>query len=496
MKRVVFLCVAAGLSLASQTRAESPAPARDTLSIGVSIEPPGLDPSRSPSESIGTITYNNIYEGLTRLDRSGNVAPLLARAWTLSDDGRLYHFTLQKNVHFHDGTPLTCDAVRFSLLRAKAADSTNPDRSVFTNITDVSCPDDGHADVRLRDAHGSFLYELAWNDASIFSPGSSGNNIHHPVGTGPCVFKEWQRGDHVLLARNPDYWGKPPVLKSVTFRFMPDPLAASNALLAGELDAYPSFPEREILGRFADAPELRVIKGSFPFKAILALNNGRRPFNDVRVRQAIAYAIDRKALLQAVSDGDGTVLQSHMAPNDPDYAPLPDRYPYNPERARELLKSAGVQPGTQVRLSFPPIGYARDTSELIAAYLEQVGIIVTLQPLEWPAWLSRVFGQGAFDMTVIAHTEPHDIGIYDRDTIYFHYHNPAFHDLFQRYEASSAPATRHALSVSMQSQLAQDEPNVFLYSVPRDTVMNRHIRGLWTDQQIAACPLADVYWAP
>jgi len=161
MKRAVFLFVAAGLSLASQTRAKSPAPARDTLSIGVSIEPPGLDPSRSPSESIGTITYNNIYEGLTRLDRSGNVAPLLARAWTLSGDGRLYHFTLQENVHFHDGTPLTCDAVRFSLLRAKAADSTNPDRSVFTNITDVSCPDDGHADVRLRDAHGSFLYELA-----------------------------------------------------------------------------------------------------------------------------------------------------------------------------------------------------------------------------------------------------------------------------------------------------------------------------------------------
>lgn len=496
MKRSLFLAISVGLGFFSHTQAQTTNTTRDTLSIGVSIEPPGLDPSRSPSEAIGTITYNNIYEGLTHLDRAGKIAPLLARAWDVSSDGLSYHFTLQDNVHFHDGTPLTCNAVRFSLLRAQATDSTNPDRSVFTNIAHVSCPDDGHVDVTLRNAHGSFLYELAWNDASIFSPGSADNNIHHPVGTGPFTFQNWQRGDHVTLIRNPNYWGKPATLKSATFRFMADPIAASNALLAGELDAYPSFPQRQVLGRFADNPELSVIKGSFPFKAILALNNARHPFNDLRVRQAIAYAIDRKALLQAVSDGDGTVLQSHIAPNDPDAATLPDLYPYNPERARTLLKAAGIAPGTQITLSFPPIGYARDTSELIAAYLEQVGITVTLQPLEWPAWLGRVFGQGKFDMTVIAHTEPHDIGIYDRDTIYFHYHSPAFHALFQRYEASSDPATRHALSVSMQTQLAQDEPNVFLYALPRDTVMNRHIHGLWTDQQVASCPLAEVYWTP
>ena len=469
---------------------------RNTMSIGVSIEPPGLDPTRSPSEAVGTITYNNIYEGLTRLDRDGRVQPLLAKTWTVSDEGRLYHFTLQDNVHFHDGSLLTCENVRFSLLRAAAPASTNPDRSFFTNIADVTCPDATHVDIALRKAHGSFTYELAWNDASILSMTSPDRNASHPVGTGPFQFQEWQRGDHVTLIRNAAYWGKAPVLKTVTFRFMPDPLAASNALLAGELDAYPSFPAPEVLSRFAGHPELRVVRGAFPFKAILALNNTRRPFNDIRIRQAIAYAIDRKALVQAGGDGEGTVLQSHMAPNDPDYAALPDRYPYDPDRARALLKDAGVRPGTQLTLSYPPITYARDTSELVAAYLEQVGLIVTLQPLEWPAWLGHVFGQGAFDMTVIAHTEPHDIGIYDRPSIYFHYKSDEFHALFEQYEATDNPEERHRLLVALQDRLAQDEPNVFLYSRPRDTVMNRHISGLWTDQQIAACPMADVSWQP
>ncbi len=472
------------------------ADARDTLSIGLAIEPPGLDPTRGSSEAIGMVTYGNIYEGLMRLDEQGALTPLLAQDWHISPDGLTYDFTLHDGVRFHDGTPLTCDSVKFSLLRAGAADSTNPHRAIFSQITNISCPDSQHVSIRLQHPYGSFLYQLAWNDAAILSPASVDQNISHPVGTGPFMFGEWRRGDHLTLTRNPDYWGASPALRSVTFRFMPDPLSASNALLAGELDAYPSFPSREILSRFTGNTQLQVVRGSFPFKAILALNNARRPFSDIRVRQAIAQAIDRKALIQAVADGDGTLLQSHIAPDDPDYVPLPDRYPYDPEHARALLKEAGVAPGMHLTLTFPPIGYARDSSELIAAYLEQVGLIVTLQPVEWPTWLGQVYGQGQFDMTVIAHTEPHDIAIYDRTPVYFHYHSPVFHGLAEQYEATADTVRRHQLSVQMQEQLAQDEPNVFLFAIPRETVMNRRLKGLWTNQPIAGCPVAGVSWAP
>ncbi|MEN3166290.1 ABC transporter substrate-binding protein [Gluconobacter sp. OJB] len=493
MKTLLTILPFLVMSLTGFTRA---ADTRDTLSIGLAIEPPGLDPTRGSSEAIGMVTYNNIYEGLVRLDEQGVIKPLLAQDWNISPDGLIYDFALHENVHFHDGTPLTCETVKFSLLRAGASSSTNPDRNTFSQIADISCPDSLHVHIRLQRPYGSFLYQLAWNDAAILSPASGAQNISHPVGTGPFVFGEWQRGDHLTLTRNPEYWGARPALRSVTFRFMPDPLSASNALLAGELDAYPSFPSREILSRFANNPQLEVVRGSFPFKAILALNNTRRPFNDLRVRQAIAQAIDRKALIQAVAEGDAKLLQSHMAPDDPDYVALPDRYPYDPDHARALLKEAGIAPGLHLTLAFPPIGYARDSSELIAAYLEQIGLNVTLQPVEWPAWLSQIYGQGAFDMTVIAHTEPHDIAIYDRTPVYFHYHSPVFHDLLGRYEATADPALRHALSAQMQTQLSQDEPNVFLFSIPRETVLNRHLKGLWTNQPIAGCPLGSVFWQP
>ena len=493
MKILLIILPLLAMSLTGCAKA---AEVRDTLSIGLAIEPPGLDPTRGSSEAIGMVTYDNIYEGLVRLDEQGTIKPLLAQDWSVSPDGLTYDFALHENVHFHDGTPLTCETVKFSLLRAGASGSTNPDRSTFSQITDISCPDSLHVQVRLQRPYGSFLYQLAWNDAAILSPASVAQNISHPVGTGPFVFGEWQRGDHLTLNRNREYWGSRPALRSVTFRFMPDPLSASNALLAGELDAYPSFPSREILSRFASNPQLEVVRGSFPFKAILALNNAHRPFNDLRVRQAIAQAIDRKALIQAVAEGDATLLQSHMAPDDPDYIALPDRYPYDPDHARALLKDADIAPGLHLTLAFPPIGYARDSSELIAAYLEQIGLNVTLQPVEWPAWLSQIYGQGAFDMTVIAHTEPHDIAIYDRTPVYFHYHSPVFHDLLGRYEATADPVLRRALSAQMQTQLSQDEPNIFLFSMPRETVLNRHLRGLWTNQPIAGCPLGGVFWEP
>ncbi|GBR71957.1 ABC transporter substrate-binding protein [Gluconobacter kanchanaburiensis] len=469
---------------------------RDTLSIGLAIEPPGLDPTRGSSEAIGMVTYDNIYEGLMRLDGTGALKPLLAQEWSVSQDGLTYDFTLHDGVRFHDGSSLTCESVRFSFLRAGAPDSTNPHSAIFRQIADISCADNLHVRIRLKRPYGSFLYQLAWNDAAILSPASVATNISHPIGTGPFVFGEWRRGDHLTLRRNPQYWGDTPTLQSVTFRIMPDPLSASNALLAGELDAYPSFPSRELLARFAGNNRLVVVRGSFPFKAILALNNARHPFNDPRVRQAIAQAIDRKALIEAVADGDGTVLQSHMAPDDPDYVSLPDHYPYDPAHARALLKEAGARPGTHLTLTFPPIGYARDSSELIAAYLEQIGLVVTLEPVEWPAWLGRVYGQGLFDMTVIAHTEPHDIAIYDRASVYFHYHSPAFHDMLGHYEATADTARRHDLSRQMQEQLAMDEPNVFLFSIPRETVMDRRLRGLWTNQPIAGCPVAGVTWQP
>lgn len=483
-----------GLLLAS---AAMPALAHDdTLSIGLSLEPPTLDPMANPAEPIRSITNGNVFEGLTRIDQDGHVQPLLATGWTISQDGLRYDLRLQGAVRFHDGAAFDCTAVRFSYGRAAAAGSINPQKQFFAPIKQIDCPSPTEAVITLTHPEGSFLYDMAWPEAGMVSPGSVAGNAAHPVGTGPYAFSSWRRGDSVTLVRNASYWGPKPAIGTVIFRFIGDPLAATNALEGGGLDAFPSFPSHELLARFRNDPKFAVVYGTFPIKILLALNEARHPFDDIRVRRALAYAIDRNAILQALNDGQGTVIGSHMSPSDPDYVDLSGHYPYDPEKAKQLLAQAGVKPGTAIPISVPPVDYARKTGELVAAYLGQVGLNATLVPVEWPQWLGQVFAHANYDATIVGHTEPHDLDIYTRPGYYFGYHNPAYDALYHQYEASSDAAERHRLSARLQQTLADDEPNVFLFSEPRPNVWNAKLQGMWANQPIAAIPVAGASWAP
>ena len=470
--------------------------AKTTLSIGLALEPPTLDPTANPAESIRSITNTNVFQGLTVMDQDGHVQPLLARDWTISQGGTRYDFHLQPNVRFQDGTPFTCDTVRFSYGRAAAKNSVNPQKQFFDPIRQVDCPSPTEAVVTLTRPVGSFLYDMAWPEAAMLSPGSVASEATHPVGTGPYRFSSWRRGDSLTLVRNDAYWGARPAIDTVTFRFIGDPLAASNALEGGELDAYPSFPSQDLLARFRGDNRFAVVKGTFPIKVLMALNEALHPFDDLRVRRALAYAIDRRAILQGIGDGDGTVIGSHMSPSDPDYVDLSGRYPFDPNKARQLLAAAGVKPGTTLAIAIPPVDYARKTGELVAAYLGEVGLNATLAPVEWPQWLSEVFGHAAYQATIVAHTEPHDLDIYARPAYYFGYHDPAYQALFRQYENSDDPAIRHRLSVQLQQKLAEDEPNVFLFSTPRYGVWRATLHGMWHNQPIAGIPLAGVGWSP
>ena len=484
------------LLLLAGTCAARAAVPKTTLSIGLALEPPTLDPTANPAESIRSITNGNVFEGLTGIDQDGHVQPLLAHDWTISPDGLRYDFHLRPGVRFQDGTPFDCAIVRFSYGRAAAKDSLNPQKQFFDPIRQVDCPSPLEALVTLARPVGSFLYDMAWPDAAMLAPASAPTEATHPVGTGPYAFSSWRRGDSLTLVRNDGYWGAKPAIRTVTFRFIGDPLAATNALEGGELDAYPSFPAQDLLARFRGDRRFAVVKGTFPIKILMALNERRHPFDDIRVRRALAYAIDRHAMLQALGDGDGTVIGSHMSPSDPDYVDLSGRYPFDPDEARQLLAAAGVTPGTTIAITIPPVDYARKSGELIAAYLAAVGLNATLVPVEWPQWLSQVFGHAAYQATIVAHTEPHDLDIYARPAYYFGYRNAAYDSLFRQYEASDDPATRHRLSVRLQQTLADDEPNVFLFSTPRYGVWDAALHGMWHDQPIAEIPVAGVTWSP
>ena len=471
------------------------AQAKDTLSLGMVLEPPHLDPTAGAASAIREVTYANLYEGLVRIDASGAVRPALAASWTVSSDGLTYTFHLHTGVTFQDGTPFDCATVAFNFARAMAPDSVNAQKGLFEPIVATECPDPATAVVKLKHPTASFLFGMGWGDAVMLSTQSLATDKTNPVGTGPFRFARWVRGDRIELVRFPGYWGEAPKLAAVTFRFIADPTAAAAAMLAGDIDAFPNFPAPEILGRLRADPRFAVVIGTTEGKTILALNDASKPFDDIRVRRALAYAIDRKALIEAVMSGNGEPIGSHYVPTDPGYIDLTGVYPYDPARAKALLAEAGVAPGTAIEIKLPPPAYARRGGEVIAAYLAQVGIVARLVPVEWAQWLDTVFRRSDFDATVISHTEARDLDIYARDKYYFNYHSAAYRALYEQYQAAVDPARQLQLVGQLQRKLAEDEPNVFLFALAKVGVWNADLRGLWRNNPIPANDVTGVRWA-
>lgn len=466
----------------------------DSLTLAIPLEPPGLDPTAGAAAAIREVTYANVFQGLTRIDAQGKVIPDLAKSWTVSSDGLTYTFDLQPGVTFSDGTPFDCSIVQFSYGRAMAADSVNAQKQLFAPIDKISCPSPTQAVLTLKAPTSTFLYDMAWGDAVMVAPKSAATNKTHPVGTGPFMLSRWVPGDRIELVRNPHYWGPAPKLAAVTFRVIPDPAAATAALLSGEIDAYPDFPAPETVPKFQHDPRFTVAIGTTEGKVIMALNEAHKPFDDARVRRALAYAIDRRAIVAAAYSGLGQVIGSHYTPNDPGYVDLADTYAYDPAKAKSLLKAAGVQPGFTFTIMLPPPSYAQRAGQLIAAYLSQVGINAKLESVEWAKWLSQVFTQTDYDATVIAHVEARDLDIYARPHYYFNYHSPTYDALYKQYIAATDPAAQTTLVQQLQRQLAADEPNVFLFALPKIGIWKAGLKGMWKNDPMPVDDVTGVSW--
>ncbi|MEO0829823.1 MAG: ABC transporter substrate-binding protein, partial [Pseudomonadota bacterium] len=441
--------------------------AQDSITVGMALEPPNLDPTGGAAAAIDEVVYANIYEGLTRFAPDGSIVPGLAESWEVSADGTVYTFKLRAGVTFHDGSAFDAEDVKFSLDRARAEESTNAQKALFAGISDVTVVDPQTVQVTLENADGAFPFKMAWGDAVILAPESAAEAATNPVGTGPFVFSEWVQGDRVEISRNPSYWGDAAALESATFKFISDPNAAFAALMAGDVDAFPNFPAPETLAQFEANPMFTVIVGSTEGETILSTNNASIP--DVRVRKAIAHAINRQEIIDGAMDGYGTPIGTHFAPHHPDYLDLTAQSAYDPELSKALLAEAGVE-GLTLRLMLPPPAYARRGGEIVAAQLRDVGIETEISNLEWAQWLEQVFRGKDFDLTIVSHTEPADINIYARPDYYFQYDNPEFQALMEALNTETDPAKRSDLNKQAQQKIADDYVNGYLFQLAKTGV--------------------------
>lgn len=467
---------------------------QDTITLGMVLEPPNLDPTAGAAAAIDEVVYANVFEGLTRFGPDGSVQPGLAESWEVSEDGTVYTFKLRAGVTFHDGTEMNADDVVFSLDRARAEDSTNAQKALFTGIKGVRAVDPLTVEVTLTKPNGNFPFNMAWGDAVILAPESADQAATAPVGTGPFTFGNWAKGDHVTLMRNADYWGDQPALAKATFKFISDPNAAFAAMMAGDVDAFPNFPAPETLAQFEADPRFNVIVGSTEGETILSTNNKAPLLDDIRIRKAIAHAINRQDIIDGAMFGYGTPIGTHYAPHQPAYVDLTANSAYDPDQSRALLAEAAPD-GVKLRLMLPPPAYARRGGEIIAAQLRDVGIETEITNLEWAQWIEQVFKGKDFDLTIVSHTEPADIGIYARPDYYFQYDRPEFQDLNTKLEVTSDPEARAGLLAEMQQILAADYVNGYLFQLAKTGVANAKIRGLWENAPTQANDLTGVSWA-
>ncbi|SES68127.1 ABC transporter substrate-binding protein [Paracoccus homiensis] len=469
------------------------ATAQDSLTLGMVLEPPNLDPTGGAAAAIDEVVYANVFQGLTRFGPDGSVQPGLAERWDVEQDGKIYVFHLHDGVTFHDGNSFDAEDVVFSLDRARAEDSTNAQKVLFQGIENVEALDPLTVRVTLSAPDGNFPFKMAWGDAVMVDPASADSLATAPIGTGPFRLEQWVQGDRVTLTAFDGYWGDAPALKSATFRFISDPTAAFAAMMSGDVQAFPNFPAPETLPQLEADPRFKVIVGTTEGETILAMNNAQPPLDNVAVRRAIAHAINRQDIIDGAMFGYGTPIGSHFAPHHPDYVDLTASSAHDPEQARALLAQAGIS-DLSLRLALPPPSYARRGGEIIAAQLRAVGIETQITNMEWAQWLETVFKGGDFDLTIVSHTEPLDIDIYARPDYYFHYQRPEFAALIEDLNTTVDPDQRSDLYAQAQQMIAEDSVNGYLFQLAKTGVADARLEGLWENAPTQANDLTQVRW--
>lgn len=466
---------------------------KDSVTLAMTLEPPGLDPTAGAASSIAEVVLYNVFETLTKINSDGSVSPLLAESWEVSSDLKTYTFRLRKDVKFQNGEPFNAAAVKFSFDRAAADKSTNKDKRTFANLS-TKVVDEHTVVLTNQEIDPDFLFMMGQATSIVVEPKSATTNASKPVGTGPYKLAAWAKGASVTLTAWPGYRSAQSIrIKRAVFRFIPDPAAQVAALLAGDVDAFPRVSPRSV-PQFKANARFQVVVSNSRAKTILAINNARKPLSDIRVRRAIAASIDRKAVIAGAADGYGVPIGSYYVPTAFGYVDTTGVNPFDLEKAKALMAEAGVKTPLTLTMTLPPAPYARQGGELIAAQLAKIGIQLKLQNVEWAQWLSGTYTNKNYDLTIISHVEPFDLGNFAKPDYYWGYQSQEFNELFDKIKHTPRPADRARLLGDAQRLLAHDSVHGFLYTPQWVTVANKKLRGLWKDMPVFVNDLSALSW--
>jgi len=315
-----------------------------------------------------------------------------------------------------------------------------------------------------------------------------------PVGTGPFTVTEFVVGDHISLEARDDYWGEKPAIDDVTLRYFADAVASTNAMRAGDVDMLYNMQAPDLVAQFETDDAVQVIDGTSNGEILLSMNNKAAPFDDIRVRQAVAYALDRKAILDTAWAGYGTEIGAMVPPTDPYYEDLTGEYAYDPEKAKDLLEEAGVS-DLSIEFDVPTRPYATAVSEVVVSQLAEVGITATINSTEFPAvWLDKVFTKHEYQMSVILAVEARDLlPTFNVPTYYIGYDNSVIAPLAIAADQASEEEWIAGMK-EITEQIVEDVPAVPLFLFPNIVVADADLTGIAGNSVTESLVLSGLAW--
>ncbi|MGC3993231.1 MAG: ABC transporter substrate-binding protein [Propionicimonas sp.] len=476
---IALALVLAACSPTGQSSTGSSEPER-TLSIGATLEPASMDPWHNTAASIPQVLLYNVYETLVKVDANGEIKPLLAQAWEVSPDRLTYTFHLNPAAKFASGAPVDAAAVVANIERLKGdTQLTATLKAQLAVVAGATATDDHQVQVTLTHPSIMWLYDMSSTLGMMLDPSYTGDLSTTSAGSGPYAVQSHVQGDSVVLAANSNYWGNPARFDEVTFRYFTDPNAENAAMLSGDLDIISNLQAPDALSQFADTSQYTTISGTTNGEVVLGLNHDTKALAKLQVRQALTMAINRQDLIDTAWAGQGTLIGSMTVPTDPWYEDLSGLYPYDPTKAKALLKEAGYDEGElSLRLRVPSVPYAVKSAQFVQSALRDIGVKVTVEELDFSRWLDEVFTKGDYDMTIVAHVEARDLGKFADPTYYWHYGDEKFASLYNA--AIEAPSEDQAVSEMKTAAryLAEQCAAIWLFALPNLVITKATISGI------------------
>ncbi len=476
MKTKKFLVAALALSLLTacgnggdkKTATES-----DTVRLAMYTEIDSLSPFKMTAGDTETV-MDQVFDGLFDTDEAGNLVPDLAESYTVSDDGTIYTFKLKEGVKFHNGKDFKAEDVVWTYSKFAGLDGEDAKSSKFEIIKSVKALDDYTVEVTLKERKNEFIYLTL----KPIMPKDYDNQEETPVGTGPFKFVSYSPGEKLVHKKD-----HTPKYKNLEVIRIKDVQTVLLAIKSGEIDIAPKLSAQ-------DAEQIKdnasFVSGHQNLIQTFGLNNDYGPLKDIRVRQAINYAIDRKAIISSCANGKATALYSNFSPVLKEYfADLGEFYPHDIEKAKALLKEAGYENGFDLTVTVPSdYKYHMDTAEVLESQLKEVGINLSIEPIEFTTWLSKVYTDRDFQSTIIGfigYLDPNQIlGRYTSDNKrdYINYKNPKFDEAMKKASSSANKEEQIAYYKEAQKLLAEDAASAFLVDPDTIMAMRNGVEGL------------------